>query len=96
MSTFCRTCKAPIFWAVTPSGKQMPIDVTPSPSGTLVLRTQAGDDGVEVLDEPMLALDYRAVAELAIAGIPAPEAEPRFVSHFATCAQAAQHRKPKP
>jgi len=66
----------------------MPLDVRPSPEGTLVLRAQAGDDGEEVLDEPMLAIDHRSVVDKRAD-------EPRFVSHFATCRNAAQHRKPK-
>lgn len=93
MSAFCRSCKAEIFWCVTSAGKRMPVDAKPSPTGTLVLRTQAGDDGVEVNDEPLIAMSVKAAQELAEAGIPTPAGEPRFTSHFATCPQGRQWRK---
>lgn len=38
----CRTCKAEIVWAVTPKGKNMPVDSTPVPDGGWMLRE--GDD----------------------------------------------------
>ena len=33
MSDRCRTCKAPIVWAVSENGKWMPLDATPNPRG---------------------------------------------------------------
>lgn len=35
--TLCRLCGAAIFWAVTPAGKRMPLDVAPSADGNVVL-----------------------------------------------------------
>ena len=85
MSAECKSCRAAIFWAVTPSGNRMPIDAEPSPRGTLILRKQAQDDGCLVLEEPLIAIDYRAAG--------AQPDEPRFLSHFATCGQAGEWRK---
>jgi hypothetical protein len=76
--SLCRTCGASIQWVETERGKRMPIDSRPSEQGTIVLRHRFA--------EP----------PLAIAGVP-PEAfpgEPRYTSHFATCPQAADWRKP--
>lgn len=38
----CRSCGAPIEWALTTAGKRMPLDLEPAPQGNLVL----DDDGV--------------------------------------------------
>ena len=93
MSDRCRSCGAQIFWAVTANGKRMPLDAQPHPEGNLVLRTQAGPDGQEALDDPLLCLSVAAVAKLEEHGIPARLGEPRYLSHFATCPQAGQHRR---
>lgn len=33
MPDLCRSCKAPIVWAISENGKWMPLDATPDPSG---------------------------------------------------------------
>lgn len=33
----CRSCNAPIIWALTETGRQMPIDERPDPKGNLEL-----------------------------------------------------------
>jgi hypothetical protein len=40
-TSLCRSCSAPIIWAKTSLGKNMPVDATPTPAGNLLLR----DDG---------------------------------------------------
>jgi hypothetical protein len=89
MSTTCHSCGASIFWAKTESGKAMPVDAKPSPKGTLVLRypEHVGDTVVLDDDEPATMINANKAE--------APDGEPRFASHFATCPQAAAHRKPK-
>lgn len=78
--TRCRSCKAPILWARTERGKNMPLDaepyVGPEPGGLFVLREP---------DEPK---------PLAVAVPPGafPD-EPHYRSHFATCPHAADHRR---
>lgn len=76
----CSSCAAPIMWAkVTRSGARIPIDADPVAGGNV--RVVAGDR-VEVLT--------KAEAEAAErAGVPL------HVSHFATCPDAREHRKPK-
>lgn len=88
MSAHCRSCGAEIFWAVTESGKAMPIDAKPTSTGNLVLRDHTDNVGtVQVLDSPMTVLDAKKAG--------ARDDEPRFTSHFATCPNSASHRKPK-
>lgn len=75
----CRTCAAAIIWTVTESGKRMPVDAVPPLLG----------GNVELIDadksDPPIAKVHGAAT-----------ATPGFyVSHFATCAQADQHRKSK-
>jgi len=71
MST-CRSCGAPIIWAVTTTGAKMPLDADPDPEGLFVL-----ERGVAVH-----VIDAKGVD--------------RYTSHFATCPDAASHRKAKP
>ena len=75
-SDTCRSCSASIRWALTTKGRRIPLDPDPVPDGNLVLV-----DGV--------AYSLPALATLR------PELEvpaERFVSHFATCPQAGDHR----
>lgn len=68
--TRCRSCGAPIVWAVTAAGKRMPLDAEPVyaiGSGVVSLN---GDE-VAVVERP----------------------RPLYVSHFATCPNADQHRR---
>lgn len=68
----CRSCGAEIVWALTASGKRMPLDAQslPLPPGRFIL---SGDD-------PPVATPLRVVTST-------------YVSHFATCPNASQHRK---
>ena len=75
--TKCKSCGAPIFWAKTIKGMPMPIDGEPSPRGNIVI----SEEGV--------ALVYRDPSAVA----PRYADEPRYLSHFATCPNADDHRK---
>jgi hypothetical protein len=70
MSDVCRTCKRPIVWAITATGKRIPLDPEPVKGGNLRL------------------VDGRALAAR-------DEPGPRFVTHFATCPFASEHRRPR-
>lgn len=74
MSDRCRSCRAPILWAVTEKGRRIPLDPEPRADGNLVLHVQA-------MGSPLAVF-----AGSGHVGI-------RYVSHFATCAHAAQHRR---
>ena len=75
----CRSCRAPIRWVGTESGKMMPLDAEPyvgdDPRGLFVIRTGGGK-------------------VTAIATSPdAFPGEPVYRSHFATCPNASEHRR---
>jgi hypothetical protein len=36
-AAFCRSCGAPIWWCATSSGKQMPVDRQPAPTGNITI-----------------------------------------------------------
>lgn len=70
----CRSCGAPIIWAITENGKRMPLDAEPAERPTGVFRLEpSGDD----------LIARRPIEQV-------------YISHFATCPNADQHRKPKP
>lgn len=75
----CRTCAARILWCVTESGRPMPVDFEPSDEGNIAITPQ--DDGTW----------------LAVVAGPLEQVEGasriRRTSHFATCPNAAQHRR---
>jgi hypothetical protein len=75
----CRSCKARIVWAVTEAtGKRVPIDLVDRPDGNLVYTSPPEVD-------PPTVRYLRKDEEYD---------GTRFVSHFATCPHAAQHRRP--
>lgn len=44
MATTCRSCGAPIRWALTEKGKRMPLNVPADPAGTVII---TGTNGTE-------------------------------------------------
>ena len=76
--TLCSSCEAPIFWAKTVNGRAIPIDLE-----------SCGDDGnIEVLFGSDGSVTANVVGKQR--GLfPAL----RYKSHFATCPNAADHRK---
>ena len=73
----CRSCKAPIRWAITAKGKRMPLDPDPNEDGNVTLKLVEGVWHATVHGNPA---EIRADAK-------------RFISHFATCPFARQHRR---
>jgi len=77
----CKSCSAPVRWVkLLPSGRNAPLDLEPS--------TSAGN--VRLLDERGQTARVLTRAELAEAR---RNVEPLYSSHFATCVNAASHRK---
>ena len=79
MSDRCRSCQAPIVWAVTANEKRMPVDAEPVPDGNLILTS---DDPPRVI--------MHVLGQASLFDEPDP---PRYVSHFATCPHADRHRR---
>lgn len=73
----CSSCQAPIIWSVTETGRKCPIDADPVPDGNLIL--------VKQLIGPPLMKVFNEKTH--------PNWPRRYVSHFATCAHAAEHRR---
>lgn len=73
----CSSCGAEIFFAETTAKKRIPIDLMPRADGNLVIRRRMG----RVIAVPLSKAGALAADEV------------RHVSHFATCAQADQHRR---
>lgn len=79
MST-CRSCGASIEWVTLPSGKRMPVDVLPDDAGYVAIDwDDAGRHTAVVLTEEQIA-GYLA---------------PLYVSHFQTCKDANDWRRPR-
>jgi hypothetical protein len=78
MPETCRTCKAPIRWAVTAAGHLMPLDVEPVADGNLRLDRDIDGETPRVLAVPKR---YRTADE------------PLYVAHFRTCPYADHHRR---
>lgn len=75
----CRSCKAPVRWALTTSGARMQLDaVAVEGGGWLVDGKDTDGRFVCRRVEPLLYQHGDA---------------PRFVSHFATCPDAQEHRR---
>jgi hypothetical protein len=81
----CRSCGAEVLWVLTGNGKRMPVDVQPSEKGNLFVFTPPGIHAALVAESTS---SMSARAEYA-----RKDDRPRFVSHFATCPNAPQHRK---
>jgi hypothetical protein len=77
----CKSCKAPVRWAETDSGKSMPVDAEPNTRGNIVL--------LERGTEPPRAT-FPDAGELGRRRV---EGEPVWISHFATCPNAGGHRR---
>jgi hypothetical protein len=89
----CRSCSAPIFWALTRKpngdvGTRMPVD-----------RDPVADGNIEIVDRTRLPEenDWTPVIRVLKKGDGDTLFEPpdRYVSHFATCPNAPQHRRKK-
>lgn len=97
----CSSCHRPVWWGRTRAGKLMPLDPEPVEDGNVVLEHLVDDDeralralaGVTLAGEgPTPTPGPPAVRVLRQDELLAPDV-PRYVSHFATCPQAAHHRR---
>lgn len=88
MAAECKSCRRPIFWVRTTSGAKMPIDTVGALNGTIVI--------VDKYDPANPQADSRGntkTAEVHNPGDPRHAGLQRYVSHFATCPNAKQHRR---
>lgn len=72
----CRSCHQPILWAITPNGKNMPLDPVPDDKGSAVWARRYHPTGslvlerIDPIDQPTLAVTAGEV---------------RYMPHHATC-----------
>ena len=77
----CRSCKAPIVWAISTTGAPMPVDPDPHPRGNLHL------------DERPTSLGAMPLAIVLPGPARAEHAGQLYLSHFASCPYAAENRR---
>jgi hypothetical protein len=78
----CRSCHAEVIWVFTEKGRRMPIDAEPSADGRF------RKERVDVVD----GNQHRIVHFVRDDELEANTA-PLYLSHFATCPDADQHRR---
>lgn len=77
----CRSCGAPIIWAVTDAGKAMPVDPIHDPgNGNIALHRAAGEIRAAVVPA-------RKAAAMRAAG------HPMYIAHFGSCPHADRWRR---
>lgn len=91
--SYCSSCPASVLWVVMLSGKRMPLDlgtVEPFSKGAIVTIGGISYSGKAALESTMEA---RKVSEREAKRILSDPAFTWRVSHYATCPDAASHRK---
>jgi hypothetical protein len=77
----CKSCRANVRWVtLQPSGKRNPIDPSPAPTGNIKLV------GVNDWTQEAVVLSGLTLDQARANGTPL------YLSHFATCPNAKQHR----
>ncbi len=77
----CKSCGAVIVWAFTPRGKRIPVDAAPDATkGNLVLVPNGFGHAMRLVASAVSSADFGAL---------------HYTSHFATCPQADEHRRPR-
>ncbi len=82
----CRSCHAPVIWAVTKKGKREPVDAVPVPNGNIVLiedRLPPDEQGRAQILSHHLGKNAGGAMDLG---------EDKHVSHYATCPHAKEWR----
>ncbi|MGH3627232.1 MAG: hypothetical protein ACREN2_05725 [Candidatus Dormibacteria bacterium] len=77
--TTCKSCGEPIMWVITEAGAKMPLDVTPSDAGTVLLTAHTPPIARVVSPGRRHACQYTG--------------QKFYVTHFSTCRHASLHRK---
>lgn len=81
MADTCRSCNAPILWAVTPKGKRAPLDAEPTKEGNI--RLEERGPGATPIAHYLSGLELLAAQKAG---------ELLHLSHFATCVDANNWR----
>lgn len=84
MNSTCRSCKAPIIWARTKKGRDIPLDAKPSPQGNMAFVEGVDHAG----NQTRLAVQRKAAPMQAALGL-----EVLYMPHHATCPQGKEWRR---
>jgi hypothetical protein len=103
MSDVCKSCGAELEWAITTEGHRIPLDKVPVPDGNIVFDYEPGG-ATTVLPGQVPVTERHLVARVLtkpqlerLRGEALPGLEVRlYKSHFATCPDAKNFRKPRP
>lgn len=78
-------CGAPIVWARTEKGKNMPVDAEPTAAGRYRLEDRGGDQPVAVYTHPISLAQAEAAGKTVVV----------HSAHWATCPSERQFRRPR-
>jgi hypothetical protein len=88
----CSSCGAPITWARTSSGKAIPLDAGPDPTGNLLVVDRHGTTLPAPVARAAVERGYATVM-VARRGHRSIDPDlPHWRSHFSTCPHAHRHR----
>lgn len=89
----CRSCRAPIVWAFTDTGRKMPVDREPVPMTGLLAEVRDGNLVLwYAVDGQGRAIGAQNVSHATEEQRRDPSV-PLWKSHFVTCPKAATHRR---
>jgi hypothetical protein len=77
----CRSCGAHLIWAETITGRRMPLDITPTKDGNIILGLRDQQAPLALVQTQQQLERLRAKGELL------------YVCHFATCPQHKKWRR---
>lgn len=80
----CRSCQAPIFFAITTKGQRMPLDPQPTADGNILVT-----NGLDASGKPARFAEQ-------IDRATQPPGKALYRSHFASCTDPTAHRRPHP
>lgn len=84
----CRSCGAPIIWAITERGKRIPLDAEPNNAKGNMILVPWGKSSLQTGGAPeVTSWEARVVAPLLDAN------QTRYMPHHATCPDAKRWRR---
>lgn len=83
MSEKCRSCGAPILWAITNRGKRIPLDAEPTFRGNMVVEAKSVEQNGHMVEQ----LHANVVSPLF------DSKQNRYMPHHASCPDAKRWRR---
>lgn len=89
----CRSCGAPLLWALTVKNRRIPLDPTPIEVGRRGAMVLVDDQWAYTPDDLAQRIAEKLNVDLAKAHDHLVARYPAHTSHFATCPDAPRHRR---